>query len=158
MTEEISTRRGSPIRVIVLAEQALVAEMLELRLQAAPDIAVVATSQAGPGALGGIVHHRPDVVVLDEARPGGEALEAIGRLRATHPDIAVVLLTGDGEPAVPPVPPESEVHGYAFRRQPGEALLVAIRAAAQGCRPGAAPAEGPPRPTGACTHGSERAA
>jgi two-component system, response regulator, stage 0 sporulation protein F len=39
----------------------------------------------------------PDVVILDISMPGVGGMEALGRIKATHPEIPVILFTGFDE-------------------------------------------------------------
>jgi CheY-like chemotaxis protein len=38
---------------------------------------------------------RPDIVILDVSMPGMGGVETLGRIRASHPDLPVLLATGN---------------------------------------------------------------
>ena len=51
---------------------------------------------SGEEALRLIAHSAPQVMVLDVMMPGMGGLEVLQRVKSTHPDIEVILLTGIG--------------------------------------------------------------
>jgi len=56
----------------------------------------VTVATDGEMALGIIDNDPPDVVVLDVMMPGLNGLEVLERIKTTHPDIQVILLTARG--------------------------------------------------------------
>jgi DNA-binding response OmpR family regulator len=66
------------------------AERLQLR-----GISVI-TASDGNEALALVEEFGPQVVVLDLVMPGVSGLEVLRSLRANHPDVEVILLTGRG--------------------------------------------------------------
>jgi DNA-binding NtrC family response regulator len=56
----------------------------------------VETANNGEDALGILKEKKVDVIVLDVIMPGMGGLELLGRIKTTHPDIQVILLTGHG--------------------------------------------------------------
>jgi two-component system, NarL family, nitrate/nitrite response regulator NarL len=117
------------VRVLIAHSRYVVREMLNLRLNAEPGIAVVATARDGPTARRLIAAREPDVVLLDEALPGLDGGETARQIRGACPAAAVVVLTGAGDPALEQALWEADVCGYMFTARPGAELLAAIRAA-----------------------------
>ena len=56
----------------------------------------VETANNGEDALGILKEKTIDVVVLDVIMPGMGGLEILERIKNTHPDLQVILLTGHG--------------------------------------------------------------
>lgn len=56
------------------------------------------TSRDGVEALEMIDAHPPGVVILDKLMPGLSGRELLARIRAKHPEIAVIMLTGHDAP------------------------------------------------------------
>jgi DNA-binding response OmpR family regulator len=57
----------------------------------------VTLSGDGPGALAAFDRNRPELVVLDLMLPGIDGLEVCRRLRASAPDVPIIMLTALGE-------------------------------------------------------------
>jgi DNA-binding NarL/FixJ family response regulator len=84
---------GTPLRIIVADDQASVRQGLVLLLDGRPDIEVVGAAADGEQALDLVAEHHPDAVLLDLNMPVLDGIGAIRRLRAEHPDVAIVVLT-----------------------------------------------------------------
>lgn len=50
----------------------------------------------GPGALEAVAGRKPDLVVLDLYMPGLSGADVLHSIKARHPDLPVILLTGHG--------------------------------------------------------------
>jgi DNA-binding NtrC family response regulator len=57
----------------------------------------VLTALNGEEALGILTENPVQVVILDLLMPGLTGLDVLKRIKTTHPDTAVILLTGHGE-------------------------------------------------------------
>ena len=91
--ERVVMRRadGSPISVLVVDDEAVLAEMVSMALRY--EGWNVATAGDGASALAAARSTRPDVVVLDIMLPDMSGLEVLRRLREQIPDLPVLLLT-----------------------------------------------------------------
>jgi DNA-binding NarL/FixJ family response regulator len=90
------------IRLVVADDNALVREGVETVLDRADDLPVVGSAADLPEALALVDELRPDVVVTDIRMPPGgsdEGIQLAHRLRSTHPDIGVVVLSQYAEAA-----------------------------------------------------------
>ena len=81
------------IRVLAVDDQRVVREGLAMLLGLLPDIEVVGTAADGEEALALAGELRPDVILMDLRMPRVDGVEATRRLRASHPEIKVVVLT-----------------------------------------------------------------
>ncbi|MGH3200522.1 MAG: response regulator [Streptosporangiaceae bacterium] len=81
------------IRVLAADDQRVVREGLAMLLGLLPDVEVVGTAANGEEALTLADELRPDVVLMDLRMPKVDGVEATRRLRASHPEIKVVVLT-----------------------------------------------------------------
>ena len=84
---------GSAIRVLAADDQRVVREGLAMLLGLLPDVEVVGTAANGEEALAMAGELAPDVVLMDLRMPKVDGVEATRRLRASHPEIKVVVLT-----------------------------------------------------------------
>lgn len=82
-------------RVLLVDDEADFLESLgqRLRLRGLP----VRTAASGPRALEIIADNPVDVVVLDVRMPGMDGIECLRRIKETHPQIEVVMLTGHAD-------------------------------------------------------------
>lgn len=81
------------IRVLIADDHTIVRSGLRLLLEAEPDIDVVGEALDGGEALNLVEKHLPDVVLMDIAMPGMGGLEATRRIKASWPQIKVLVLT-----------------------------------------------------------------
>ena len=81
------------IRVLAADDQRVVREGLAMLLGLLPDVEVVGTAANGEEALALADELRPDVILMDLRMPRMDGVEATSRLRASHPEIKVVVLT-----------------------------------------------------------------
>jgi DNA-binding NarL/FixJ family response regulator len=81
------------IRVLAADDQRVVREGLAMLLGLLPDVEVVGTAADGEEALALAGELRPDVILMDLRMPRVDGVEATRRLRASHPEIKVVVLT-----------------------------------------------------------------
>src|SRR5437762_7872093 len=85
-----------PARILIVEDDADAARLLGGALRSAGepfDVTAVASVHA---ALEHLAAHPTDCVVLDYRLPDAEGLEGLRRIRQTHPDVPVVIVTGAG--------------------------------------------------------------
>src|SRR5690348_14933572 len=82
------------ITVVLVEDHDLLAENLVRLLESAGDIRVAEVATTVAGAVTAVDRHTPDVVVMDHRLPDGTGIDATRRIRADHPAVAVILLTG----------------------------------------------------------------
>ena len=81
-------------RVVVVDDDTLMREVLKAVLRD-EGYAVVGEARDGAEALGLIQRLAPDVVCLDVNMPGMSGIEVLKAVRGRHPEIRVVMITGD---------------------------------------------------------------
>jgi two-component system, OmpR family, response regulator len=91
--ERIVMRRadGNPINVLVVDDEAVLAEMVSMALRY--EGWNIATAGDGAAALESARLQRPDVVVLDVMLPDMSGLDVLRKLREESPQLPVLLLT-----------------------------------------------------------------
>ena len=82
---------GNPINVLVVDDEAVLAEMVSMALRY--EGWNIATAGDGAAALESAGSQRPDVVVLDVMLPDMSGLDVLRKLREQNPQLPVLLLT-----------------------------------------------------------------
>jgi DNA-binding NarL/FixJ family response regulator len=91
-----------PIRLVLADDHYLVREGILRLLEARPDLDVVAGCDDLSSLLAAVEAERPDVVLTDIRMPPShtdEGIQAAERLRETHPEIGVVVLSQYANPS-----------------------------------------------------------
>ncbi|WP_326924493.1 response regulator [Capillimicrobium parvum] len=93
------------VRVLTVDDQAVFRGLARGVIDATPGFESVGEAAGGAEALEAVDRLAPQLVLLDVRMPGLDGLEVARRLRLTHPDTLVVLISID-EPAdlTPPSP------------------------------------------------------
>jgi DNA-binding NarL/FixJ family response regulator len=127
------------IRVVLAEDHYLVREGVRRLLETEPDIDVAATCGDLESLLTVVEEQRPDVVITDIRMPPGgvdEGIQAAERLRESHPEVGVVVLSQYGEPGYALALLEGGTSGRAYllkeRVEDVAQLVAAIRAVAEG--------------------------
>jgi DNA-binding NarL/FixJ family response regulator len=121
-----------PIRILIADDHPIVRAGLQDVLSSQPDFEVIAEAKNGAEAVALADRLKPHVVLTDLSMPQMDGATAIGRIKAEHQDIHILVLTtydsdSDVLPAI-----EAGAIGYLLKDSPREELFEAIRAAAQG--------------------------
>jgi EAL domain-containing protein (putative c-di-GMP-specific phosphodiesterase class I) len=82
------------IKVLIVDDHAMLAESLNRLLSHDPQIQVVGVANTIGDGLALARAHAPDLVIMDYHLPDGDGAGATVRLRAEHPGLRVILLTG----------------------------------------------------------------
>src|SRR5215471_5311609 len=121
------------IRVIIADDHPVVRKGLRMTLEEfGAEIVVAGEAADGAAAVRLVEEVHPDVVLLDIRMPGMDGLEALEHMRASSPQVAVVILTTYNEDAFLLRGLQAGACGYLLKDCPLETLLHAIRAAARG--------------------------
>jgi NarL family two-component system response regulator LiaR len=122
----------SPIRLVIVDDHGVVRAGLRMYLQGQPDLEVVGEAADGATALACVQELMPEVVLMDLQMPGMDGVEAIRRIRATQPEVEVVVLTTFLDSARISAAIQAGAIGYVLKDVPPGELADAIRAAARG--------------------------
>jgi DNA-binding NarL/FixJ family response regulator len=87
------TENTEPVTVVVADDQSAVREGLVLLLGTLPGIVVTGEAEDGETAADVVAANNPQVVLMDLNMPGCGGVEATRRIRASHPQTQVVVLT-----------------------------------------------------------------
>ena len=87
------TENPDAVTVVVADDQSAVREGLVLLLDTVPGIAVIGEAEDGEAAVEVVAANNPQVVLMDLNMPRCDGVEATRRIRASHPQTQVVVLT-----------------------------------------------------------------
>jgi DNA-binding NarL/FixJ family response regulator len=120
------------IRLLLVDDHAILRDGLRALLSYYPDVEVVGEAEDGLQAIQAVDSLSPDVVLMDIAMPGMNGLEATRRIRQSHPDTRILVLTqyDDQRYVLPFV--RAGVSGYVIKRALGSDLINAVRTVAKG--------------------------
>jgi len=113
------------IRVLVVDDHPLVRDGIRFCLQSEPDLEVAGEAEGCDQALAVLDQDRVDVVLLDMRMPGIGGVEATRMIRAAHPTVRVLILTGYPEYASEAL--RAGASGYMLKMARSQGLLAAIR-------------------------------
>lgn len=120
------------IRVVIADDQNLICDGIKIILDSQSDIEVVATAENGQKAVEYATAYQPDVMLLDIKMPVMSGLEALRKIKADFPDIAVIMLTTfDPDEFIISAFKEG-ADGFLLKDTTGDKLAGAIRDAYNG--------------------------
>jgi signal transduction histidine kinase len=119
------------IRVLVVDDNDGFRESL-LSLLETGDLEVVGEASSGLAALEAVEHVRPDVVLMDVGMPGLDGIETTRRLKAAHPELGVVALSGHEDQDIVRDMLVAGANGYVLKDSDGDEILNAVFQAAGG--------------------------
>ena len=126
------TEPTKPIRVFLLDDHEVVRRGLATLLDSVDDFEVVGEASTAAEALARIPATRPDVAVLDARLPDGSGIDVCREIRAELPSTYCMILTSyDDEDAVL-ASVLANASGYVLKEVRGNALVDAIHQVAMG--------------------------
>lgn len=121
-----------PIKTLLVDDQALFREAMRALLEVDASVQIIAEAADGHEALLLTLEHRPQVVLMDLRMPVMCGVEATRRIRATLPDVYVLVLTSfDHEEDVFEAL-RAGASGYLLKNSPTAQLVDAIKIVASG--------------------------
>jgi two-component system response regulator DevR len=120
------------IRVLIVDDHEMVREGLMAMLQPERDFDVVGQTGSGAAVAELVETTQPDVVLLDARLPDLSGVEVCRRLRHSHPDVSVVILTTYTDPDLVQECLEAGARGYVVKDVERFSLKESIRAVYRG--------------------------
>ena len=124
----------TPIRVLIVDDQAVVRHGLRSMLAGAADIEIVGEVSNSEETIQLAVNTRPDIVLLDIRMPGMDGLLLLKKLSAELPEIKVIILTNYEEEQFLLEAFREGAYCYLLKNVSRKTLLEAIHATKAGKR------------------------
>jgi DNA-binding NarL/FixJ family response regulator len=122
----------TPVRVLLVDDDALVRAGLRMILASADDITVVGEVDDGSRAVAAVREHRPDVVLMDLRMPRMDGIEATAALRRLdEPPQIIVLTTFQADEQVLNAL-RAGASGFLVKDTPPADIINAVRVVASG--------------------------
>lgn len=115
------------IRAIIADDHHLIRQGLRDLLSKELDIQVVAEAADGQDAIDAVHRVQADVIVMDVDMPGINGIEATRKIRASFPEIQVVMLSMHSGPGLIRNALDIGARGYVLKKSTDEELVKAIR-------------------------------
>ncbi|MFQ5874253.1 MAG: response regulator transcription factor, partial [Dehalococcoidia bacterium] len=122
------------IRVFLVDDHYVVCEGLRRMLEQEEELSVVGEAHTGEEALAKLRDTSADVVLLDVRLAGMDGIETLRELKASQPDLRVIMLTSYGDEYLSPSI-EAGATGYLLKRANRTEMVKAIHEALQGGAP-----------------------
>jgi len=122
------------IRVLVADDHEVVRTGLARMLDGS-DIVIVAEAENGEQAVEQTMQHNPDVVLMDIRMPEGDGLVALEKIRASKPDVRIVMLSTYDNPTYVARSAALGAADYVLKDSGRDELIAAIKRAASGESP-----------------------
>jgi two-component system, NarL family, response regulator LiaR len=130
LTDHRELRR--PIRVVLAEDHTLVRQGTRRILEDSGRIEVVAEAADGEEAVAAVERHDPDMAVVDIGLPRLNGIAVTRRIKATHPQVSVLILTVHDEEQYVFALLEAGAAGYLLKDVDGQDLVHAIEAVQAG--------------------------
>jgi len=121
------------IRIVLIDDHRLVTEPLAMRINAEPDLEVVATAADGDTGLQVVLDQQPAIVILDVNVPGRGAFEIAHEIGGRVPSAKILFLTGFlSDILLEQALRLKPTRGYLLKGESADFLISAIRRVAMG--------------------------
>jgi two-component system, NarL family, response regulator NreC len=122
------------IRVLIADDHDVVAQGLKYLIEAQPDMEVIACVRDGREAVRRVVEVHPDIVLMDNAMPELNGIEATHLLSEREPETRVIMLSMYSDPVHVCRALQAGARGYVVKKSAAQEVVDAIRAVHAGRR------------------------
>ena len=123
---------NNTIRVVIVDDERLFAELMRVALRAADGIEVLAVVHDVKSAIVALNEHRPDVVIADYHLPDGTGADLARAVRGSLPDTSVLVLTADPSAVTLNDVARSGAVGHMTKGRGLNEVVESVRSAASG--------------------------
>lgn len=113
--------------VLIVDDHPLLRQGLALLINQQEDMQVCAEAEEAQAAMQAIVQQNPDIMILDISLNGPDGLELLKGIRASNPDLPVLILSMHDESIYAERALRARANGYIMKQEATEKVLVAVR-------------------------------
>jgi DNA-binding NarL/FixJ family response regulator len=129
---DISHNAAMAVRVFLLDDHEIVRRGLRELLEVEDDLEVAGEAGTAEEALRRIPATRPDVALLDVRLPDGDGIEICREIRSAHPETACIMLTSLADDEAVYTAILAGASGYLLKQVKGNEILDGVRRVATG--------------------------
>lgn len=113
--------------VLIVDDHPLLRQGLALLINQQQDMLVCGEAEEAQTAMQAIAQHRPDIMILDISLNGPDGIELLKTIRASDPDLPVLILSMHDEAIYAERALRARANGYIMKQEATEKVLVAVR-------------------------------
>ncbi len=121
-----------PVKLLLVDDHPIVRSGLRMLFLSEPGMTIVGEASSGHEAIEAVQRLHPDVVIMDVSMPGMNGIEATRRIKAAHPETAVLALTMYEDEQYFFEMLNAGASGYIPKRAAPDDLVSAIKVVAEG--------------------------
>ena len=121
-----------PCRVALVEDHTLMREGMKAFIETIPGFRWVWSAASAQEAIAKLDQTVPDLMLMDITLPDRNGLEIVKDLRATHPEIKILMLSMHDENLYAPRALKAGARGYVMKSAPHDAIKAAIIRVAEG--------------------------
>jgi DNA-binding NarL/FixJ family response regulator len=125
-------RKSGKTKVLLIDDHAILRQGLAQLINQEPDMMVCGEAEEAPKGFDAVGQLKPDVAVVDISLKGGNGLELIKNIKASHPSLPVLVLSMHDESLYAERALRAGSLGYIMKEEAAETVLVAIRKVLRG--------------------------
>jgi DNA-binding NarL/FixJ family response regulator len=121
-----------PVGVLIVDDHRSFASALTMRLEAEPDLRVVASVTTAADALSAARLHGPSLAILDVEIGDDNGVELVAQLRRSHPQLGIIVVTCHDDPRTVADAMQAGASAFVPKDYGVESLIDAIDATRRG--------------------------
>jgi len=114
-------------RVFVIDDHQIVRQGLAMLINQEPDLVVCGEAEEPSTVPESLARLAPDIIVLDISLPGRDGLDLLKSIRATDPDLPILVLSMHDESVYAERALRAGANGYMMKQEATEKFLVVLR-------------------------------
>ncbi|MBI5388145.1 MAG: response regulator transcription factor [Verrucomicrobia bacterium] len=127
-----TTRKNGKTRILLIDDHAILRQGLAQLINQEPDLSVCGQAEEAPKGFELAGSLKPDVAVVDISLKGGNGLELIKNLKASYPNLPLLVLSMHDESLYAERVLRAGSLGYIMKEEAAESVLVGIRKVLKG--------------------------